>query len=53
MLICLKSWSPGGGTIWERYGTFSRWRLAGGYMSLGVSVEILLIFGTTDNNNAK
>lgn len=28
------TWSPAGGAVWENYGTFKRWSLAGGSTSL-------------------
>lgn len=38
-LIYLKDWSPVGGTVWERYGTFRMQSLARDSMSLGVGFE--------------
>lgn len=40
-VMCLITWSPAGGAVWEGYVTFVRENLAGGGTSLGVGLENL------------
>lgn len=35
----LNTWFPGGGAVWEDYGTFQLWSLAKGRLLLGMGFE--------------
>lgn len=38
--MCLDTWSPGGGTIWEGHGTFGRQNLVGRITSMMQALKI-------------
>lgn len=40
MLRSSSSWSKVSGTVWEAYGTFRKWSLDGGSVSVGVAFEV-------------